>query len=270
MRTERAKKINLLWLIILFIANLASCVTPPGQSEAEHNQSELIRTQSQLVVSYLNQGKPSQALKELRRMMRPNPQIPEYQNLMGLVQLSLKNPKKATQHLQASFDLKPNIPVALNLSSAFIETGRFAKAQSLLTDMINQEEFTTYQYPERFHHNLGLIAEKLEKRRQAIEHYRAALIENPDFYQSLIRLGKLWLQSGNYGESIPLFQQARSLCKICWEPTESLSFAYIRSGRPHRAGRVLKEYLSQKNLPQRDRRRAISFIQKSKKQPRSR
>ena len=251
------------WPIIPFTLNLASCLSLPSPEADDKHDAELIKTQSQLIVSYLNQGLAQRALKELRVALLNAPEVPEYNNLMGLTQLSLKNPRKAIVYLKKSHELKPRISVSLNLSSAYIQAGQYANANKLLNSVKSSPVFNRYPYPERVLHNLGLVAEKQKRAKTAIRNYRLALEENPTFYQSLLRLAKLYIKLGNGAKGRRAVEAARKACKICWEPTEILTRIHIDNGRPHLATKVIKDYLAEKNLSKDNRQRAQQLMRYS-------
>ncbi len=161
---------------------MPGCQTLKDPASEARREDELLNTQKNLVIGYINQGQPNMALRELRPLLTKHPQDADFKNLMGLTYLSLQNPKMALGFFEESHRLQPRASVALNLSSAYIETKQFAKAMKTLKDLRNSPAGKEYQYPERILHNIGLCAERMDKYKIAEKYYKLAIEVNPYYY----------------------------------------------------------------------------------------
>ena len=161
MKPHTAKTSNMK-LRLLFILILCGCQTL-GNDEEARKQSEILNTQKSLIVSFLNRGMPSMALKDLRKLSEQYPDDPDFKNLLGLTHLALGNPKAAIPFFKEAYKREPRTAVALNLSSAYIEAGEADKAIALLIKLAKAPDVKSYEHPERINHNLGLASEKATK-----------------------------------------------------------------------------------------------------------
>ncbi len=138
-------------------------------------------------MNYLDQGAMDKAYAEARKLNRESPDDHRVINLLGLCQLALKQPKTAAQSFRQAYNLNEEPAYLLNLSSAQIELRAFKTATQTLNKLL-KESANDYRYPERIYHNLGSAYEGLEHLNVAEKYYRKGLVENPNYYPTLLRL----------------------------------------------------------------------------------
>lgn len=231
-----------------------------GQSQQEKKQTEILDAKKAVIVSYLNKGLPQMALKDLRESIAAHPQDADLKNLMGLAQLAIQNPNKAIGYFKDAYRIDPKVPIALNLSSAYIEAGEQAKAIELLLKLQNGKDSQSYPHPERISHNLGLAHERLGKIKQAEKYYVLALKDNSSFYLSLMRLGQLYDKSGRPKQARTQYQRAKETCDVCFDPVEALSKNFIAVKRADLAVSTLKKYMNTKDVTTTDKTRAQKLL----------
>ena len=202
--------------------------------------------------------------------MRLHPKDADFQNLMGLTQLAMENPSKASKYFKNSYKINPRTSVALNLSSAYIEDGKFLKAIQLLKKVNKDKVSENYQYPERIFHNIALAAERNRNHRQAVKYYQVALSENPNYYLSLMRLGQLYEKSKRPLDAQKTFVKAKNSCPKCFDPVNALAMGFIAKGKHRSAFRVLKRYARKNEISDENRMKAKKLIVMVKKIARSR
>ncbi len=247
-------------IIILFILCMPGCQTLKDPGSEAKREDELLATQKNVVIGYINQSQPNMALRELRPLLTKYPQDADFKNLMGLTYLSLQNPKMALGYFEESNRLQPRASVALNLSSAYIETKQFAKAMKVLKDLRNSAAGKDYQYPERILHNIGLCAERMDKLKLAEKYYKIAIETNPYYYLSLMRLGQLYERTRNPDLAQAQFIRAREACTKCFDPVFALVTQFINKGEAPKAMTLIQEYLADKELDAADRMKARKLM----------
>ncbi|MDQ3231391.1 MAG: hypothetical protein M3Q07_06180 [Pseudobdellovibrionaceae bacterium] len=247
-------------IIILFILCTPGCQTLKDRGSEARREDELLNTQKNLVIGYINQGQPNMALRELRPLLTKHPEDADFKNLMGLTYLSLQNPKMALGFFEDSHRLQPRASVALNLSSAYIETKQFAKAMKTLKDLRNSPAGKEYQYPERILHNIGLCAERMDKLKIAEKYYKLAIEINPYYYLSLMRLGQLYERMRNTEFAVREYQRARDACMKCFDPVHALVTQWVAKGEVQKSMALIQEYLADKELDAADRLRARKLM----------
>ena len=236
------------------------CQTLKQTNEADERQTEVLATQKTVIVSFLNKGLPGLALKELRRVMRENPDDADFFNLLGLTHLALENPDKAISNFKRSYEIDPRTSVGLNLSSAYIEDKRFNQAISTLEVIKKSKDIKDYQYPERLSHNLALAYERLGNLNAAIKHYTLALSENPNYYLTLMRLGQVYEKKKKRYAAQDTFRKARSACPACFDPVNALVVNYMAAGKHRAAYESLQRFKNAKTTSAKDKRRAVKLM----------
>jgi len=249
-----------LYLRIILILCTSACQTLKNPGQEEKKADEVLATQKSLVVNYLNEGQPSMALRELRPLEKAHPEDADLKNLMGLIYLSLQNSKEALGYFEVAYKLDTRAPIALNLSSALIETGQSMRAIKILKKLQASEAGKSYQYPERIQHNIGLAAERMKKYNLAEKYYKLALVDNPSFYISLMRLGATYESLQKRGFAYQQYLKAHQACLKCFDPVQASVQIQLKSGKADLAMKMLQEYLSNRELEPKDRAKAQQLL----------
>ena len=238
----------------------AGCVTIQKDAARDKKDEDLLSNQKALVVNFLNRGLTAMAYKELRQYIIKYPNDPDIKNLMGLTQLAMNNPQQAIIFFQKAYELNKKVSYGLNLSSAYIETGKYAEATKLLTSLKVESETDGYPHPERISHNLGLVSEKRGKLNEAETFYQEALNLNPNFFISQMRLGQVLQRLGKSRESLQQFAKAAQTCPVCFDPINALATSFIAMGNQEKATQVLKSYMKVQGVAPKDKARAKQLI----------
>lgn len=249
----------LAYLLILISLCTSACQTL-NEENPEKKAADILATQKTMVINYINQGQPNLALRELRPLERKHPQDADLKNLLGLTYLSMQNAKSAQNFFQEAYKLSPRAPIALNLSSAMIETGQAHQAIKVLQDLKKSEAGKSYQFPERINHNIALAAERLKKPQLAEKYYKLALAENPYYYISLMRLGAVYEGTKKAGSAYQQYLKAREACLKCFDPVNAAVQLQLRSGKPQLALKTIQSYLDNKDLDSADRMKAQQLM----------
>lgn len=230
--------------------------------ETDHQEKAVLESQKALIRNALDSGKPDAALKSLRDLLAVRPEDDGLQNLMGLAQLALGNHQRAVRHLRLAYEINPEIAIGLNLSSALIEAGDLKAAEALLLKFKQTATKTKYPFPERIAHNMGYVALKAKKLTKAEEWYRAALVENPTYFPSILELGRLYESTRKVSKAISSYRQALDYCSSCIEPVEALVRLYVAQGQNQEALTTLTQYLRNDSVQEADRKRASTLLAK--------
>lgn len=231
---------------------LTGCVVFSGEGPS----GDVLSTQKQIVANVLDTGNAPKALIEVRKLMKDHGDDPEVLNLMGLVQLALKNNEESVPFFEQAYASDDRIPHGLNLSSAYLAVGRLQAAQDLLKGIEKRKDFAAYEFPERVYHNQARVAEAMGTAGRAEELYQKALRANPAFQSSIMRLGGLKEAQGQEATARTYYQRAVQHCPMCLEAVTALAQSYARSGRRQAAGKVVRDYLKQTDMSAEERRRA--------------
>lgn len=231
-----------------FTVMFFACQTLTTSKENVETKDDILLTQKNIILHYLNQGEPRKAHEELRRLLKQYPEDSQLLNLMGLTQMSFIHFKKAEEFFRRAIQIDRQATYELNLSSSLIEQGKSSQALHVLKKISTSKE-DAYRYPERVFHNIGYAYERQNKSKSAIQYYRKALYENPNHYPSLLQLARLYQRVKMNPSAEIFYAQARQICPTCLEPTKSLALLKIAKGEKEEGKRILREYLIQKITP---------------------
>ena len=244
----------------LSLVTLSGCMTMSSSKEEKLRQEKLVQTQKSLIVSFLNKGMVSLALKELRGHIKARPKDPDFQNLMGLTFMALKTPNKSISYFKKAIALDDKISYNLNLGSAYIETKQLHKALKQFVKIKKSRAYVSYKHQERVIHNIALTTERLGRHRTAEKYYKRALNQNPNFYMSLMRLGKMKEQAKRFREAHKYYKRAHGLCTECFDPVGGIARSLMGLKKPSLAIKALGGYLRNKNTRKEDQNRAKKLI----------
>ena len=196
------------------------------------------------------------AMIETRELLRSNPDDFELHNLMGLVEMGLNNMPRAVLHLERAYRLSARPYIAVNLSTAYIESGNPTKAVTLLNQAQRIATKELYANIERLTHNLGRAYERLGKLQKAETLYVASIEENPIYYLPHHSLAKLYEKVGRPAKSAEQFQKAIELCNRCFNVYRDYADLKIKLGRVSDALGLVEQYLKIENLTDAEREMA--------------
>lgn len=249
--------------VSLAFAALA-CQTASQKNDPPNNlEKNLLDSQLTLVQNSLDQGQPQRAYAILRDALARFPDNPMLHNFMGLTQLALQNPKRATEHFDQSFKLSPQVGVGLNYSSALIVLEDYKGAIIRLKDLLKQANSESYQFKERIYHNIGYALIKAKKNKEAIVFLKKSIEENPTFFPAHLELGRLYGKLNHLADASQSLRRAHDYCMMCWEPIEELVKIYVSQGLPAEAHKLLVSYLKQNDVPEPHRELARQSLRQS-------
>lgn len=242
---------KLLLLTSLMLCSF-SCQTWGPSAAEKQNKASLIETKIQLIQHELDQGKPEVAIQMLKPLVDEEPDDPLSLNMMGLAYLALANHQKAQFYFEKAYKLSQDPAYALNLSSALISEGSYKKAREVLLEAQNLK----YMYKERIYHNFALTFEKTKQFDKAEKYYKKAVVENPSYYLSFIRLGYIYRQTKKIPQAIQAYQKAHQFCQSCFEPVQELVYLKMESKDYQVARGLIEEFLKAKNIGNAERQEA--------------
>ena len=182
--------------------------------------------------------------------------------MLGITYLSLSKAAHARSFFEKAYKKDKNPMYALNLSSALISLGLYAKAESVLVPQIKEK---TYKFIERVYHNYALTFEMRKNFNKAIHYYNKALDENPSYYLSNLRLGKIYLETKKKSSALSVFKKALDSCHVCFEPVNEVVMLYIEQGSYAKANDTLRQFLANKEISEESKNQANKLLLLSSK-----
>jgi tetratricopeptide (TPR) repeat protein len=192
------------WSISL-LATALTCA--PIAALGQQRRPELDRA-FQTAVAHYNEGKLSQAARELEQLAQEVPNSFEVHELLGMVYSGESQDSLANEHLERAVRLKPAFAAGhTNLATNLIRLGKLEAAQEQL------------------------------KRSVALD---------PKNFDSNHNLGELYVRMGKLPDAIPYLKHAQEIAPT-YDNGYDLSMAYMLTGRTAPARQVVQTLLKQKN-----------------------
>lgn len=163
----------------------------------------------QAAVAQYNAGKFVEAASELEKLVRDVPESFEVHELLGLVYAGESQDALANPHLEKAVRLRPGSAAArTNLAANLVRLGKLEGAQAQL---------------------------------------KKAVVLEPRSFDANHNLGELYVRMGILPDAIPFLQQAQQISPSSYDNGYDLSLAYLLTGRPARARRIVQSLLRGKN-----------------------
>ncbi len=267
-KTNADKQNKYLYILTLIaFCGLSACQSLNRDRDPNEGVN-LLETKKQIVTNSLDSGQSTQALREVKTLLREYPADPDVINLHGLVQLSLRNTTKAREALETARHMRPdNLTFTLNLSSAYIQGRQYAKATTLLKEAAASEPAKTYRYRERIFHNLGLIAELSNDSIRSERWYAKALEENPTNFMTLLKMARIYETTHRNLLAIDKLETATAVCPKCPEPVESMVRILVKQQKTKAAKAAVESFEKNESLTLDDTRRIVEMKRMIAKSP---
>ena len=175
-----------------------------------------------LVVLCLQSGRPDEAEKHLRRLLKNCPEEPLYcERLATLLERRDKGDEAITAYRR------------LLAARPGYNSSRYNLARLLKRQGLDEEALLEYQeclarsieQPEEVHTNISVIQTGLQRHDAARQSLQAALVLNPGYLPALYNMALLVEEQGNWAEAKPLFLKILER-----EPYHGRALAHIANG----------------------------------------
>lgn len=172
---------------------LAACASDAEREETAAKHSSRVKIHAELGATYLMHNKLDIAQQELERALELNPDDSQANNVMGLLQIRLRNDDKAEQHFRKAISEQPDNSDARNNYAVFLcERSRFDDAEEQFRAAINNP---LYKTPDQAKTNAGLCQLRKGDKKSAAAYFRAALKSNPRYATALYQMARLSFES---------------------------------------------------------------------------
>lgn len=172
---------------------LAGCVVDEPKPSAE-TIAKRVEVHTQLGAAYLSRNQLEVAQQELDRALELNSDYSQAHNIMGLLQIRLKNEKKAEYHFKRAISEMPENSEARNNYGVFLcERSRLDEADEQFRKALLSP---LYRSPDQANINAGICRLKKPDKAGAITYFRAALKINPKSPLALMQMARLSLDNG--------------------------------------------------------------------------
>jgi len=185
------------WTLTLLLTLVSGCASTAERKAEQGAQQKLVDTNIQLAAGYLQQGQFDAAKEKLDKALEIDPDDPQANNVMALLQWRLKNHDAAERHFQRALGSKAggiNPDVQHNYGAYLCDRGRADEAVAWFERAVANPQYPT---PELANLNAGLCLLKKPDRPAAERYFREALVRSPNLAPALLQMAKLSLEAGN-------------------------------------------------------------------------
>ena len=194
-------------ILLVVAAALACATTLDSQSGPE--QDRKARAHYNAGISYMSEGKPAMAIRELRTALQLSPRDPWIHWALAEGYHRKGRLDDAESHLLTALEIRPGFQQArLNLSAFYYQVGRYDDAIEH-ADLLLEDP--TFPVPWKALANKGWAQYKLDQRRPARESFETALEYDEKHWRSLLGLGMLDMEAGRRIEALEQFEQVLDL-----------------------------------------------------------
>ncbi len=196
------------------------------------------------------EGDREGSVRALERACRLAPEAWEPHLYLGRALAELARARKDRRltersqfHLVQALKLEPSpdlaAPLLRDLGSSCLATGRYREAEKFFVRLREHERFATTA---RFH--LGLVAYHLGKYKNAIQHWRQYLKDQPDDARVHARMAMAYLQLGEHGRAKEACERALLARPGDLQARYTLACTHLEEGNTKDAVRAFKETLA--------------------------
>ncbi|MEM1262209.1 MAG: type IV pilus biogenesis/stability protein PilW [Pseudomonadota bacterium] len=177
---------------MLLTSTLAACVTTSDVSNVSKGSSnDAAEINYQLGAQYLRQGNLKLARERLERSIEQNPNLPGSHIALALVHEQTGNVDRANDEYRRALKVAPSNPNALNSYAVFLcKQRRYDEGQRYF---LRAAEVPENLAPEVAYTNAGVCALETPDPESAEQHFRTALVRNPEFADALLQMAALSL-----------------------------------------------------------------------------
>ena len=182
---RRGFQLTTLVLLVAWASSLSGCA--PAISDKDRH---LAQTHYEIAVTSFTGGDYREALRELLKSTKLNPDLAEAHAILGMVYHALGRLDDGLAHYERAVSIKPHFSAAYNnMGTLLIDLGRYDEAidafEVALGDIL-------YKTPSLAEGNMGWAYYRMGKTDDGIKHIRNAVATNPKFcrgYEWLARIG---------------------------------------------------------------------------------
>jgi len=207
------------------------------RSNAEAGVSSGVSLYNNLAIAYAEAGRFDEGVKLLKAAAAQGTNLASvYKNLGGVHWLQ-QDCRAATRYLTLSLDLNSDQGELRSMRvDCLVKAHEFSSALEDLNILRNESETD----PE-IHVNLGIVYRGLNQVPEAIRSFRTAMDLGKRDVKTLMLLGTLMAQMGDFDGALPYLREAHQLDPMAIQPAGAYARALQRKGLEERARRIFQD-----------------------------
>ena len=193
---------------------LTGCVSQsqPGLLSDDFDTEQAAKTRISLGLTYLKNGKYSQAKENLDTAIDFAPRLADAHYAMAYYYQQVEEDSRAREYYASALDLAPaNADIANSYGAYLCEQGDFDTAFDYFDQAVSNQRYAntvlTYE-------NMGLCAQKQGNHNQAIDYFRSALNHQPSRTRTMLLLTEEYIATGNWDEAQKRLDRYRRMGRV--------------------------------------------------------
>ncbi len=179
---------------VLLAGLVAACASQDERAADDAKHERRVDIHTRLGATYLYRNQLDVAQQELERALELDPDDSQANNVMGLLQIRLRNDDKAERHFRRAISEQGDNSEARNNYGVFLcERNRLDEADKQFRAALANP---LYRTPEQAALNAGLCALRKPDKDAAAKYLRTALEKDPRSAPALFQMARLSFESG--------------------------------------------------------------------------
>ena len=192
------------WLGFFLTFMLAGCAVEGLQKHDNFEQRNI-----ELAYRFLAHGYPQKAIKRLKKILKSSPESVLALNMLATVYREQGEYVLAEQNYQKALSLTPTATKVRNNYGVLL--ARIGQYEAAYEQFKQVTEDVYYENRSEAFDNMGVVALKLTKSKEAESHFRRAVRLNPQMARPHLELSKLFYEEENYLDAQYHFDQFKKL-----------------------------------------------------------
>lgn len=181
-------------MVLLLPGLLAGCASQDERAADDAKHEQRVDIHTRLGATYLYRNQLDVAQQELERALELDPDDSQANNVMGLLQIRLRNDDKAERHFRRAISEQGDNSEARNNYGVFLcERNRLDEADKQFRAALANP---LYRTPEQAALNAGLCALRKPDKDAAAKYLRTALEKDPRSAPALFQMARLSFEAG--------------------------------------------------------------------------
>lgn len=181
-------------MAVLLAGSLAGCTAQSVRDAETARHEQRVDIHTRLGATYLYRNQLDVAQQELERALELDPDDSQANNVMGLLQIRLRNDDKAERHFRRAISEQADNSEARNNYGVFLcERNRLDEADKQFRAALANP---LYRTPDQAALNAGLCALRKPDKGAAAKYLRLALEKDPRLTPALYQMARLSFESG--------------------------------------------------------------------------
>jgi type IV pilus assembly protein PilF len=193
-------KASRLLVVAMAVLSFAACESSsPKRKDGPKPSESAAKFNTELGVTYMQQGNLALAQEKLERALKQNPRDANVHVSLGMLNERLGETRKADQHYNTALKLAPGSPEITNTYAVFLCKNKRVEEGVKKFDAVAANRL--YRAPEVALTNAGVCLRGDKRLDEAEQRFNAAIKARPNYSEACLQLASLHLERGRVADA---------------------------------------------------------------------